>query len=92
MLALCALTVSESLELKYDYPCKYLKLGSVVDKELYKPRILDTTIDTYLQTFRAVCIEGLSGAGKRGHPHITATVKYTLLIPLATFKIGNLRR
>ena len=33
-------------------------------KELYKPRIIDPTIDQYLQTFGAICIEGPKWCGK----------------------------
>ena len=35
-----------------------------MNKEEYKPRIIDYTIDEYLDAFGAVCIEGPKWCGK----------------------------
>ena len=37
---------------------------SIVNKELYKPRIIDAQADAYLENFGAVCIEGPKWCGK----------------------------
>lgn len=33
-------------------------MGKAADQTIYKPRILDKTLQTYLETFGAVCVEG----------------------------------
>lgn len=35
-----------------------------MDRDLYKVRIIDDTIEKYLKTFGAVCIEGPKWCGK----------------------------
>ena len=37
---------------------------SIVNKELYKPRTIDAQVNTYLENFGAICIEGPKWCGK----------------------------
>lgn len=39
-------------------------MNKIADKDKYKPRIIDSTIKKYLQTFGAVCVEGPKWCGK----------------------------
>ena len=39
-------------------------MEKIMDKKQYMPRIIDDTVDRYLATFGAVCIEGPKWCGK----------------------------
>lgn len=63
-----------------------------MERKDYRPRLIDNIIDSYLEAFGAVCVEGPKWCGKLGHHHIIAKVKLCLAIPMVIFKIDSWHR
>ena len=52
----------------------------------YKPRIIDSLVDQYLQTFGAVCIEGPKWCGKTWTSSFHAKSEFLLGSPEGNFQ------
>lgn len=63
-----------------------------MEREDYRPRLIDNIIDSYLKAFGAVCVERPSGVEKPGHHHIIVKVKLCLAIQMVISRIDNWRR
>jgi uncharacterized protein len=57
-----------------------------MEKPHYKPRIIDTLVDQYLQTFGAVCIEGPKWCGKTWTSSFHAKSEFLLGSPEGNFQ------
>ena len=62
-----------------------------MDKQIYKPRIIDHQVEEYLSAFGAICVEGPNGAARPGLPLITARVRSILVTLPATFRTVSWR-
>lgn len=63
-----------------------------MERKDYRPRLIDNIIDSYLEAFGAVCVEGPKWCGKPGHHHIIVKVKLCLAIQMVISRIDNWRR
>lgn len=61
-----------------------------MDRELYKPRIIDASVEKYLKTFGAVCIEGPKWCGKTWTSAYHSKSEYYLADPRGNFQNRNL--
>lgn len=61
-----------------------------MDRELYKPRIVDASVEKYLKTFGAVCIEGPKWCGKTWTSAYHSKSEYYLADPRGNFQNRNL--
>ena len=61
-----------------------------MDRELYKPRIIDASVEKYLKTFGAVCIEGPKWCGKTWTSSYHSKSEYYLADPRGNFQNRNL--
>ena len=61
-----------------------------MDRDLYKVRIIDDTIEKYLKTFGAVCIEGPKWCGKTWTSAYHSKSEYYLADPRGNFQNRNL--
>ena len=61
-----------------------------MDRELYKPRIIDASVEKYLMTFGAVCIEGPKWCGKTWTSAYHSKSEYYLADPRGNFQNRNL--
>ena len=61
-----------------------------MNRELYKPRIIDTSVEKYLKTFGAVCIEGPKWCGKTWTSSYHSKSEYYLADPRGNFQNRNL--
>ena len=57
-----------------------------MDKQNYKPRIIDKQVEEYLQTFGAICIEGPKWCGKTWTSSYHANSKFFLADPSGNFQ------
>ena len=57
-----------------------------MDKQNYKPRIIDKQVEEYLQTFGAICIEGPKWCGKTWTSSYHANSKFFLADPAGNFQ------
>ena len=57
-----------------------------MDKQNYKPRIIDKQVQEYLQTFGAICIEGPKWCGKTWTSSYHANSKFFLADPSGNFQ------
>ena len=57
-----------------------------MDKQNYKPRIIDKQVEEYLQTFGAICIEGPKWCGKTWTSSYHANSKFFLADPYGNFQ------
>ena len=60
-----------------------------MDKQNYKPRVIDAKVKEYLSAFGAFALRGPSGAERPGLPLITAKARSTSVILPTTFKIAS---
>ncbi len=64
-----------------------------MEREDYRPRLIDNIIDSYLEAFGAVCVGGTEVVWKKpGHHHIIVKVKLCLAIQMVISRIDNWRR
>ena len=61
-----------------------------MNRELYKPRIIDASVEKYLKTFGAVCIEGPKWCGKTWTSAYHSKSEYYLADPRGNFQNRNL--
>ena len=61
-----------------------------MDRDLYKVRIIDDTVEKYLKTFGAVCIEGPKWCGKTWTSAYHSKSEYYLADPRGNFQNRNL--
>ena len=61
-----------------------------MDRELYKPRIIDASVEKYIKTFGAVCIEGPKWCGKTWTSAYHSKSEYYLADPRGNFQNRNL--
>ena len=61
-----------------------------MNRELYKPRIIDASVEKYLMTFGAVCIEGPKWCGKTWTSAYHSKSEYYLADPRGNFQNRNL--
>ena len=57
-----------------------------MDRQNYKPRIIDKQVEEYLQTFGAICIEGPKWCGKTWTSSYHANSKFFLADPAGNFQ------
>lgn len=63
-----------------------------MDRDLYKVRIIDDTVEKYLKTFGAVCIEGPKWCGKTWTSAYHSKSEYYLADPRGNFQNRNLAK
>ena len=63
-----------------------------MDRDLYKVRIIDDTVEKYLKTFGAVCIEGPKWCGKTWTSAYYSKSEYYLADPRGNFQNRNLAK
>lgn len=63
-----------------------------MNRELYKPRIIDASVEKYLKTFGAVCIEGPKWCGKTWTSAYHSKSEYYLADPRGNFQNRNLAK
>ena len=61
-----------------------------MNRELYKPRIIDASVEKYLKTFGAVCIEGPKWCGKTWTSAYHSKSEYYLADPRGNFQNRNI--
>ena len=65
-------------------------MGKIADKTQYKPRVIDGTVQKYLDTFGAVCIEGPKWCGKAWTSSYHSNSEFMIGDPSNHFQNRNL--
>ena len=66
-------------------------MSTIENKSEYKRRVIDSTIETYLEVSGAVCIEGPKWCGKTWTSAFHSNSEFLVVTLLIIFQIGNLQ-